>query len=319
MNATKSLVVDARIPPPGRRLTSLVQQLLRVGASQAASVIHLGAVRVNCRLAKRPHAVLQVGDRIEVDVAQANRSPNRSPPPIERLPRAALKVVFEDEHVAVVIKPPGLLTVPTPQREPHTVIRRLTQKLRERDPDAEAFCVHRLDRGVSGLLVFAKSLAIAQTLRDQFAERKPKRSYVAFVAGRVQPPQGTMRSYLATDKNLNRHSTKDKSAGQLAITHYRVIERWPDVTLVAVRLETGRRNQIRVHFAEMGHPVLGDRRYRAEEAAHALWPYRRLALHAQWLGFTHPVTGQELEFHAPLPPEFQTLKKKLAGPRRGKK
>jgi 23S rRNA pseudouridine1911/1915/1917 synthase len=169
------------------------------------------------------------------------------------------------------------------------------------------------------LLVFAKSLAIAQTLRDQFAERKPKRRYLAFVAGRVEQERGTIRSYLATDKNLNRHSTTDKSAGQLAITHYQVLERWPDVTLVAVRLETGRRNQIRVHFAEMGHAVLGDRRYGTTEGPHPAWPYRRLALHAESLGFTHPVTGQELEFHAPLPAEFQALKKRLNQPARRRK
>jgi 23S rRNA pseudouridine1911/1915/1917 synthase len=311
---TKSLVVDARTPLPGRRLSSLVQQLLRVGPAQAASAIHLGAVRVNQRLVKRPHAVLEVGDRLEVDVAPASPSS----PPLEDLARSALKIVYQDMHIAVVIKPPGLLTVPTPHREPQTAISQLTQKLRLRDEDAEAFCVHRLDRGVSGLLVFAKSLAIAQSLRDQFAERKPQRSYVAFVAGRVEQPQGTIRSYLTTDKNLNRYSTMDQSAGQLAITHYRVVERWPDVTLVTVRLETGRRNQIRVHFAEMGHPVLGDRRYRAAEAAHRAWPYRRLALHAEWLGFSHPVTGRELEFHAPLPAEFQMLKKRLTQPRRRK-
>jgi 23S rRNA pseudouridine1911/1915/1917 synthase len=211
-----------------------------------------------------------------------------------------------------------LLTVPTPHREPHTAISQLNHLLRRHDASAEAFCVHRLDRGVSGLLVFAKSLAIAQALRDQFAERKPQRRYVAFVAGRVQPPKGTIRSYLATDKDLNRYSTKDPTAGQLAVTHYQVVESWADATLVAVRLETGRRNQIRVHFAEMGHPVLGDRRYRKDEAAHAAWPYRRLALHAESLGFSHPVTGQSLEFYAPLPPEFERLKKKLASPRRRK-
>ncbi len=313
----RSLVVDARIPPPGRRLASLVQRLLGAGAgpSQAVGAIRRGAVRVNRRVAKRPHAVLEIGDRVELDVAGASRPAS----PSEKPPRSSLTIVFQDQHLAVVRKPPGLLTVPTPHREPQTVISQLTQKLRQRDPSAEAFCVHRLDRGVSGLLVFAKSLAIAQLLRDQFAERKPKRRYVTFVAGRVQPPQGTIRSHLATDKDLNRYSTKDPSAGQLAITHYQVIESWPDATLVAVRLETGRRNQIRVHFAEMGHPVLGDRRYRASAAAHWAWPYRRLALHAESLAFAHPVTGEELEFHAPLPPEFQRLKKKLTSSRQRKK
>src|SRR5438552_11740188 len=113
-------------------------------------------------------------------------------------------------------------------------------------------------------------------MRDQFAARKPQRRYLALVVGNVPSAQGTVRSHLATDKELNRYSTDDESAGELAVTHYRVLRSWPGVTLVEVRLETGRRNQIRVHFAEMGHPVLGDRRYGAADAMHPGWPYRRL-------------------------------------------
>src|SRR5207302_10250043 len=140
-----------------------------------------GAVRVERRPVKRPQWVVEVGDRIEVEVDISR--PPRTAPPVKKLRRATLTILFEDQHLAVVNKPPGLLTVPTPHREPQTVISQLTQMLRQRDPEAEAFCIHRLDRGVSGILVFAKSLEIAQRMRDQFAARKPKRRYLAFVVG----------------------------------------------------------------------------------------------------------------------------------------
>src|SRR5437764_2554010 len=143
-------------------------------------------------------------------------APVPAAPPIKKLPRSTVTILFEDQHLAVVKKPPGLLTVPTPYREPQTVISQLNQRLQHRDPRAEAFCVHRLDRGVSGVLVFAKSLEIAQRLRDQFAARKLQRRYLALVVGNMTSAEGTVRSHLATDKDLNRYSTDDESAGELA-------------------------------------------------------------------------------------------------------
>jgi 23S rRNA pseudouridine1911/1915/1917 synthase len=116
--------------------------------------------------------------------------------------------------------------------------------------------------------------------------------------------EGTFRSYLATDNNLNRFSTEDSQSGQLAITHFRTVTTLDDATLVQIWLETGRRNQIRVHFAEKGHPVLGDPRYQSRLAEHPRWKARRIALHARSLGFTHPVTGQAYRFESELPKEF---------------
>jgi 23S rRNA pseudouridine1911/1915/1917 synthase len=219
---------------------------------------------------------------------------------------------------------------------------------------------------VSGVLVFAKSLAVARLLRDQFAAHKPRRRYLALVTGRVSPSEGTIRSHLATDRDLNRYSTADAAKGELAVTHYRLLKAGPwrggtraavaagtaDISLLAVWLETGRRNQIRVHLAERGHAVLGDRRYGKQPPAarpaagtsrpapsntaagpagpapaaalHPAWPYRRLALHAESLAFDHPLTGQPLKFTARPPQEFERLAARLtpepangARPKRG--
>ncbi|MCA9150850.1 MAG: hypothetical protein KDA92_16175 [Planctomycetales bacterium] len=148
-------------------------------------------------------------------------------------------------------------------------------------------------------------------MRDQFAARKPQRRYVAIVWGKVMPLEGTFRSYLTTDdKTLDQYSTDEESAGQLAVTHYRVMTHLPEATVVEVALETGRRNQIRVHFAEAGYPLLGDTRYGRDYVGNPrLWPHARIALHAQALGFDHPVTGQPLQFQSRLPREFQLKQK----------
>ncbi len=302
----KSLVVDHRFPLPARRLENIVQQILRTSKAEAIKAIHDGAVTVNRRLVRKPQAFLEEGDRVAVEILE----PLPPKPKITALRPEALRIVYEDDAIAVVLKPAGLLTVPTPHREKETAISILTEMLQEQDPTAEAFCVHRLDRGVSGLLVFAKSLEIAKKIRDQFAERKPARTYVAFVVGDLKKPTGTIRSYLATDKSLNRYSTSE-GEGELAITHYKVVERFGEFTRVQVQLETGRRNQIRVHLAELGHPIVGDQRYGRESALHRAWPYKRLALHAERLGFRHPITNEPLEFQASLPREMHQLMRSL--------
>jgi len=134
--------------------------------------------------------------------------------------------------------------------------------------------------------------------------QKPERKYVAIVAGIVAPTSGEFSGYLATGKTLTRYATDNADSGEYAETHYRTLQSFRDATLVEVELVTGRRNQIRVHFADAGHPVVGDDRYQPEQSRHRAWPHKRLALHAKTLGFEHPVTRERLRFDSPLPPEF---------------
>jgi 23S rRNA pseudouridine1911/1915/1917 synthase len=255
---------------------------------------------------------LAAGDRVELHYDSKQRY-HPKPKPRRNL---GFAIVFEDTHLIVVDKPAELLSVPTRRQERNTLQHKVEAYVRHVAKGRGAFSVHRLDRGVSGLLVFGKSQQIVRQLKDQFAASKPEREYVAIVAGHMKRKQGTFESLLATDKDLNRFSTEDESIGQLAITHYRVVAHLDDATLVQVRLETGRRNQIRVHFAEAGHPVLGDPRYQADLSQHPRWPYKRLALHARLLGFTHPVTGQPLRLQCPLPEEMERFLKRREGPGR---
>jgi 23S rRNA pseudouridine1911/1915/1917 synthase len=245
--------------------------------------------------------MLEIGDQVEVAYEAADYVPL---PPADTFQE--MEVLFEDPYIAVVNKPPALLTVPTPYRERTTLISLLEKWMQRNGTGQEAFCVHRLDRGVSGVLVFGKKLEIAEALRTQFEKRKPERHYVAIVGGHVEEKQGTFETHLTTDKHLHRHSTDDPEEGELAITHYEVLHYIPNATVVSVQLETGRRNQIRVHFAEAGHPVLGDNRY-GNPQYRLIWQHRRLALHAESLAFQHPVTRERLHYQVPLPAEMQAM------------
>jgi 23S rRNA pseudouridine1911/1915/1917 synthase len=298
--AIKSATVGANSPHLHGRIDRLVQELCGLSRAQIRGLFDHGCVTLNGHLATQPEERLQEGDRVELKYDPKLRYHERNKP----RRNLGFEIVFEDKHLIVVEKLAELLTVPTRRQERNTLVGKVEAYVKHVGGGRGAFTVHRLDRGVSGLLVFGKSQEVMRQLKDQFAASKPEREYVAIVAGRLSPREGTFQSLLATDKDLNRFSTEDEAIGQVAITHFRVVAHLEDATLAQVRLETGRRNQIRVHFAEAGHPVLGDERYRPELSTHPRWPHKRLALHARLLGFMHPITQQPLRFESPLPREL---------------
>jgi 23S rRNA pseudouridine1911/1915/1917 synthase len=308
--SVKAATVAAFSPHIGGRIDRLVQELCGLSRAQVRGLFDHGCVTLNGHVATQPEERLKEGDRLELKYDLKQRYHERNKP----RRNLGFEIVFEDKHLIVVEKPAELLTVPTRRQERNTLVSKVEAYVKHVGGGRGAFTVHRLDRGVSGLLVFGKSQEVMRQLKDQFAASKPEREYVAIVAGRLSPKEGTFQSLLATDKDLNRFSTDDESIGQVAITHFRVVAHLEDATLVQVRLETGRRNQIRVHFAEAGHPVLGDERYEPELASHPRWPHKRLALHARLLGFTHPITGRLLRFESQLPSELAEFFKSM--PRR---
>ncbi len=301
----KSFTVALNSAEIGVRVDRIVQTLCGLSRAQVTGLFDHGCVQLNAAECRFPGQRVEAGDQVQLqyDPHQRYHALNK--------PRRNLgfEIVFEDPHLIVVVKPPELLTVPTLRGEKNTLVDKVSEYVRHVGGGRQAFTAHRLDRGVSGLLVLGKTLEMSQALRDQFALHKPEREYAAIVAGRLQQEEGTFDSLLATDRDLNRYSTDDQEIGQRAVTHFRVLQRWSDATQVRVWLETGRRNQIRVHFAEAGHPVLGDPRYEPVLAAHRRWRYKRLALHARQLGFEHPVTQQHLRFAAPLPIEMERFLK----------
>jgi len=314
--------VDPTAPDMPIRADRVVQQLTGLSRAGVRGLFDHHCVTVNGAAYAMPQAALNAGD-----VVQVSYNPHQR---YKEIPKAkadpAFTVLFEDEHLLVVNKAAHVLTVPTNDGEGNTLLHALEKYLgggRSNAPRTRQkqviHVVHRLDRGVSGTLVFAKSFEMSAKIKDQFADRKPDRKYLCVVQGEMEQTTGTIRSHLATDGTLNRYSTKKQGHGELAITHYEVINRLRGATVLEVKLETGRRNQIRVHLAEAGHPVLGDPRYPRENpnsARHPLWKERRLALHARSLGLKHPVTGELMAFEAPVPECFAPFLKKRSEPAR---
>ncbi len=299
----KAANVPANIPQPARQLSNVLQNLFKIPRAQICPLIEEGFVTVNGRVKRQAFFVVEVGDRIGVDIVP---QPIAAPVPSKNKQSSrSVDFLYDDDELAIVNKPANLLTVPTRHREPHTLMSLVERQFQKSNPGARAFCVHRLDRGVSGVLVVAKSLEMAEAMRNQFADRKPQRKYIAIVAGIPRPASHELRSYLATDEDLNRYSVPNAEHGELAITHYITRHVWRDAAFLEVRLETGRRNQIRVQLAEAGYPILGDPRYKPRQAQHWAWPYRRLALHAETLGFKHPRTGEPIQMETQWPQEFR--------------
>ena len=207
-----------------------------------------------------------------------------------------IQIVFEDKSIIVVDKPAGLLTVATETEREKTVYATLQSRANAKRPRERIFIVHRLDREASGLLVFAKTISVKEKLQDQFKTHTAGRRYFAVVEGRLTASDFSIRSYLAENAAYRVYSTRDKRIGKVAVTHVHVVKRAPKHTVVQVRLETGRKHQIRVHLAEEGHPIVGDKMYGSRSN-----PIRRLALHGEYLSFTHPQDGERVEFVSPPP------------------
>jgi 23S rRNA pseudouridine1911/1915/1917 synthase len=212
---------------------------------------------------------------------------------------AGIRIVFEDESIIVADKPAGLLTIATEREREKTLYSLLRRRANQKKPAEQIFIVHRLDREASGLLVFAKTIEAKERLQEQFKSHSAGRRYCAVVDGRVEESDFSIRSYLAENAAYRVYSSRKKGIGKLAITHVHVVRRNPKSTVLEVRLETGRKHQIRVHLAERGHPIVGDKVYGSG------WnPIRRLALHGEYLSFSHPVTKKRMEFHSPHPKSF---------------
>lgn len=215
-------------------------------------------------------------------------------------PMLGVEIVFEDAAIIVINKQAGLLTMGSEKERTRTAYAMLTSYVKKEKASNRIFIVHRLDRETSGLLVFAKNEKIKKKLQDAWNDTIVERTYVALVEGEVRKDKDTIISYLKESKALIVHSSQNETYGQKAITHYEVIGRKKGTTLLKVNLETGRKNQIRVHMQDIKHPIVGDKKYGAK-----LNTIGRLGLHAKVLAFHHPVTGEIMRFDSKIPAKFQ--------------
>jgi 23S rRNA pseudouridine1911/1915/1917 synthase len=251
-----------------------------------------GNVRVNGKMVTNPSVLLKEGDTVEY-VKQAVKI-NKVKPPYQ--------VLFEDDAILVAVKPAGLLTIGDRGLGGTSFYQQMQAYVKENSKGKERlFVVHRLDREVSGILLFAKSETLQEEIKNHWMDTK--KLYYALVEGQPKEDKGTIRTWLTEGHDQRVYSVSVQEGAKLGITHYRVMDRTPDYALMEVELETGRKNQIRVHLSEMGCPVVGDRRYGADSQYE-----RRIRLHAFYLSIRHPVTGKLIDFKSKMPKGFLELK-----------
>jgi len=212
-----------------------------------------------------------------------------------------VKIIYEDKDIIVIEKAEGILSMAASAKQ-FCVKTILDEYFTKRHFKCHAHVVHRLDRDTSGLMVYAKSIEAAKILEDDWKGRVFDRRYVAVLSGNMQKEGGTVESWLKDNKACITYSSSTENGGKLAITHYHTLKATEDYSLVEMRLETGRKNQIRVHMADLGHPVVGDIKYGTGGS-----PLGRLCLHAFRLFLYHPITGERMEFQTPIPTSFQYL------------
>ena len=226
--------------------------------------------------------------------------------PIRKKTRSNLPIIYEDDELIVINKPSGLLSIASDKEKGATAYRMLSDYVQQKDKHNRIFVVHRLDEDTSGVLMVAKNPKIQKALQDNWNDIVTKRGYFAVVEGVMEQKEGTVKSYLKKNAQNLMYSSKDKN-GQFSITHYKVIKSNDEYSLLDVNIDTGRKNQIRVHMGDLGHHVIGDDKYGEPKN-----PLKRLGLHAYCLEFIHPVSKKRMKFETKMPEEFMSLFKQKA-------
>jgi 23S rRNA pseudouridine1911/1915/1917 synthase len=313
----RRLVVRVPVEAAGMRLDRFLSTLPELGTrSRAKALIDDGRVTVDGVTRKSAHAV-RAGERIAVTV------PPPEPAVVE--PEALpLAVLYEDDHLLAIDKPPGMVVHPAPGARRGTVVNALLHRLGSLaaggDPERPGI-VHRLDRDTSGVLLVARTPQALEGLARQFRDRTLSKRYVAVVHGVVRPSAGVIDRAIGRHPRERKRMSVDARRGRAAVTRFEVVERFRGATLLRLVPETGRTHQLRVHLAALGHPIVGDRVYggaRGRRPASVPAPVAavleacpRQALHAEAIGFAHPVSGTPVEVRAPLPPDLARLLESL--------
>ena len=274
----------------------LMKSCVRDSRTTVKSYLSHGQVTVNGEVITQCDHSLEQGDVVAID---KKRETN-----VFRHPK--LRIVFEDEHLIVVDKHNGLLSVGTDKEREKTAFYILSRHVKQSSPRNRIFIVHRLDRETSGLMIFAKSEKIQEKMQREWTSLVAKRCYVAVVEGKVPVEGDTVSTYLMENRNFKVFAVdrppREKDNAVRAVTHYRVLRRSEEYSLLEFELETGKKNQIRAHMEYIGHPISGDLKYGGHRS-----PIGRVALHAYKLSFVHPVTGRTMRFSTAIPQKFDSL------------
>ena len=303
------LIITADEYGAGARLDSFIAANTELTRSFAQKLIENGAVLVSGTPQRAKYAV-RTGDRIEISLPE----PESVSISAEDIP---LDIVYQDADICVINKPVGMVVHPAPGNSSGTLVNALMFHLKDLSGiggELRPGIVHRIDKDTSGLLVAAKNDAAHNFLSNELRSHSVARTYIALAEGNFREDSGTVNAPIARHR-LDRKRMAVTPGGREAVTHWRVIERFGDMTLLEVELETGRTHQIRVHMAHIGHPLVGDPVY--GHGRNSLG-FTGQALHAAKLRLTHPTSGERMEFSAPLPETFQKAIEKLEKRSRGR-
>lgn len=275
---------------PAELMSFVMEKMPDRSRTDIKSWLRHGQMRIDGTVTTVFNAAVAPGAKVEVNLGR----------PFVTLRNPRLQLVYEDDDVIVINKGYGLLSVGTQShRKEESAYSILRDYVKTQDPRNKLYVVHRLDRDTSGLMMFAKSEEAQETLRHNWNNMVLDRLYVALLEGCVKEDSGFVKSRLAENSQFVVYSTENPEEGKLALTRFRVLKRGNGLSLVEFSLDTGRKNQIRVHSSEMGHPISGDRKYGARESR-----LNRLCLHARTLRFAHPVTRKDMRFELPVPSRF---------------
>ena len=265
---------------------------VRESRSKVKATLTGRGIKVNGKTVTQFDYLLKPGMKVAVSKTKRNQQPFKS---------RYVKIVYEDRWLIVIEKQPGILSMAAGHSSLN-VKALLDDYFKKSRQNCTAHVVHRLDRDTSGLMVYAKDMDTEQILEHNWHQIVYDRRYVAVLSGEMEQDDGTIENWLKDNKAYVTYSSPVDNGGKLAITHFHVLDRTTDHSLVEFKLETGRKNQIRVHAADMGHPVCGDPKYGNGDD-----PIGRLCLHAWLLCFYHPVTRQPMEFETTVPAAFRHL------------
>lgn len=242
-------------------------------------------VKVNNVVISQYNHQLKIGDIVVIDKTETSDY--------------NLNIIYEDKELIVINKPSGLLSIAGGNEKEKTAYHYVSKYLKSKNKEAKVFVIHRLDRDTSGVLMFAKNEVIKNKLQNNWNAIVNKRGYLAIVEGKLAKKKGTIKNYLDESKTQMVYIA---NKGKLAITNYTVLKESRYNSLLEIFLDTGRKNQIRVHMQSLGHSIIGDKKYGASTN-----PIKRMGLHSHTFAFTHPDTGVKMEFKAPIPDDFKTL------------
>ncbi len=282
-------VTRFNVKSAGTLMEFLMSQMQGKSRTSIKQLLSGGHIRINERTSTNFAQPVKPGDVVYME---------KNKKKVIKLP-ASMKIVFEDDYLIVVNKDAGLLSISTSKENRHTAYAYLSEYVKQHDEENKIFIVHRLDRETSGLMMFAKSQKIQEQLQEKWADAVLCRRYYALVEGFVAKEQNTIHTWLYEHPKSLKVYVSEPGKGVEAITNYRVIDGSRFYTLLDVELDTGRKNQIRVHMQHMGHPITGDSKYGARHN-----PMNRIGLHAAELTFVHPITRKTQSFKTAVPPAF---------------